>query len=71
MYVPEESHSGIVPMIHSNKDGTSLAESEEGRGAVDNAANLARCESLRRQLPVRTASISGACGGNEARSART
>src|ERR1035441_5008835 len=31
MYVPEESHSGIVPMNHSNKDGVSLAESEEGR----------------------------------------
>jgi hypothetical protein len=31
VYVPEESHSGIVPMNHSNKDGTSLAESEEGR----------------------------------------
>src|SRR5437899_7581395 len=31
MYVREESHSGIVPMNHSNKDGTSLAESEEGR----------------------------------------
>ena len=31
MYVPEESHSGIVLMNHSNKDGTSLAESEEGR----------------------------------------
>ena len=31
MYVSEESHSGIVPMSHSNKDGTSLAESEEGR----------------------------------------
>src|SRR6266568_6823166 len=31
MYVPEESHSGIVPMNHSNKDGASLAESEEGR----------------------------------------
>jgi len=30
-YVPEESHRGIVPMNHSNKDGTSLAESEEGR----------------------------------------
>ena len=27
----EESHCGIVPMNHSNKDGTSLAESEEGR----------------------------------------
>jgi hypothetical protein len=31
MYVSEESHSGIVPMNHSNKDSTSLAESEEGR----------------------------------------
>ena len=31
MYVPEESHSGIVPMNHSNKDRASLAESEEGR----------------------------------------
>src|ERR1039458_5356837 len=29
--VSEESHSGIVPMNHSNKDGASLAESEEGR----------------------------------------
>ena len=31
MYVCEESDSGIVPMNHSNKDGTSSAESEEGR----------------------------------------
>ena len=31
MYVPEESHDGIVPMNHSNKDRKSLAESEEGR----------------------------------------
>jgi len=31
VYVHEESHRGIVPMNHSNKDGTSLAESEEGR----------------------------------------
>ena len=31
VYVCEESHCGIVPMNHSNKDGTSLAESEEGR----------------------------------------
>ena len=31
MYVCEESHRGIVPMNHSNKDGTSSAESEEGR----------------------------------------
>ena len=31
MHVTEESHCGIVPMNHSNKDGTSSAESEEGR----------------------------------------
>jgi len=31
VYVSEESHRGIVPMNHSNKDGTSPAESEEGR----------------------------------------
>jgi hypothetical protein len=30
-YVCEESHRGIVPMNHSNKDGASSAESEEGR----------------------------------------
>src|ERR1019366_942472 len=30
MHVYEESHRGIVPMNHSNKDGTSSAESEEG-----------------------------------------
>jgi hypothetical protein len=31
MYVSEESDRGIVPMNHSNKDGVSSAESEEGR----------------------------------------
>jgi len=31
MHVCEESHRGIVPMNHSNKDGASSAESEEGR----------------------------------------
>jgi hypothetical protein len=31
MHVAEESDSGIVPMNHSNKDGKSSAESEEGR----------------------------------------
>ena len=30
-YVSEESDRGIVPMNHSNKDGVSSAESEEGR----------------------------------------
>src|SRR5215471_3036263 len=31
MYVSKESDRGIVPMNHSNKDGVSSAESEEGR----------------------------------------
>jgi hypothetical protein len=31
VHVCEGSHSGIVLMNHSNKDGTSLGESEEGR----------------------------------------
>jgi len=34
MYVPEESHSGIVPMNQSNKDGKPSAESEEGRPLI-------------------------------------
>ena len=34
MHVSEESHSGILPMNHSNKDGTSLAENEEGRPLI-------------------------------------
>ena len=35
VYVSEESHRGIVPMNHSNKDGTSSAESEEGRLRIE------------------------------------
>ena len=31
VFASEESHRGIVPMNHSNKDGASSAESEEGR----------------------------------------
>jgi hypothetical protein len=31
MYVYEESHCGVVPMNHSNKDGIASAESEAGR----------------------------------------
>ena len=34
MHVAEESHSGIVPMNHSNKDETPLAESGEGRPLI-------------------------------------
>jgi hypothetical protein len=34
MYVCEESHSGVVPMNHSNKDTRSSAESGEGRPLI-------------------------------------
>jgi len=34
VYVPEESHDGIVPMNQSNKDGKPLAEIEEGRPSI-------------------------------------
>ena len=34
MYVTEESHDGIVPMNHSNKDRRPLAESEEERPSI-------------------------------------
>ena len=33
-HVCEESHSGILPMNHSNKDGTSPAESGEERPLI-------------------------------------
>ena len=32
--VPEESHDGVVPMNHSNKDKRPLAEKEEGRPSI-------------------------------------
>jgi group II intron reverse transcriptase/maturase len=34
VYVVEESHSGILPMNHPNKDGRSLAEGGEGRPLI-------------------------------------
>jgi hypothetical protein len=35
VHVSEESHSGIVPMNHSNKDQRSSAEREEGRLLIE------------------------------------
>src|SRR5256885_17272266 len=32
--LPEESHDGIVPMNHSNKDANWSAENEEGRPLI-------------------------------------
>src|SRR5215467_10911121 len=51
MYVSEESDRGIVPMNHSNKDGLSSAESEEGRLRIkENTSHSTRtrhCAGLR------------------------
>ena len=39
--VAEESHSGVVPMNHSNKDTKTSAESEKGRPLIkENACQL-------------------------------
>ena len=44
VYVCEESHSGVVPMNHSNKDMRSSAESEEGRPLIkENAGQSNTC----------------------------
>ena len=40
MYVPEESHDGIVPMNHSNKDRRPLAENEEERPSMEQSTIL-------------------------------
>src|SRR6516225_3489491 len=43
VFVSEESHCGIVPMKHSNNDGTLSAESVEGRLRLkENALSLTR-----------------------------
>jgi hypothetical protein len=40
MYVSEESHSGVLPMNHSNKDGKPWAESGEGRPLMEQSTML-------------------------------
>src|ERR1700687_6453074 len=39
MHVSEQSHSGIIPMSHSNKEGRPSAESEEGRPLIKENAD--------------------------------
>ena len=39
VYVTEESHGGIVPMNHSNKDENTLAENGEGRTPIKENAS--------------------------------
>jgi hypothetical protein len=39
-HASEGSHSGIVPMNHSNKDSKSSTESEEGRPLMEQSTML-------------------------------
>ena len=48
----------------------SLLQNPHSTGAADKAVNLVGCKSPHHQLPGRVVSISDACGGNEACSAR-
>src|SRR5260370_37672175 len=43
-YVSEESHGGIVPINHSNKDGNSLAENGEGTTLMAQSTMLAQVD---------------------------
>jgi hypothetical protein len=67
--VRTRTHGGVAgvrgqprPLCRSNPHIT---------GAADKAVNLVGCKSPHHQLPGRVVSISDACGGNEACSART
>ena len=52
MHVSEESDSGIVPMNHSNKDGQSLAENEEGRTLVKENTHQRSTSSTQSEMRV-------------------
>ena len=59
MHVIEESDSDILPRNHSNKDGTSSAESQEGRLLIKNAFHLTR---TRHSAGLRVSSRWRVCG---------
>jgi hypothetical protein len=58
-------------MFSFAQDFGQLAKNRDITGAADKAVNLVGCKSPHHQLPGRVVSISDACGGNEACSART
>jgi hypothetical protein len=60
MYVTEESHGGIVPMNHSNKDENPLAESGEGRTPIKENARQPNTHPTERE-----ARVTGAAGRAE------
>ncbi len=64
-----------VPHFHDAEiltlQPTQLSKDSDYTGAADKAVNLVGCKSPHHQLPGRVVSISDACGGNEACSART
>ena len=52
MHVFEESDSGAVPMNHSNKDGRSLAENEEGRPLIKENTHPSSTPSTQSEIGV-------------------
>ena len=67
--------SYLSPTFFSHAENCSLGQhltiNRDFTGAADKAVNLVGCKSPHHQLPGRVVSISDACGGNEACSART
>jgi hypothetical protein len=61
MHVSEESHSGTVPMSHSNKDGRSPAESGEGRLRIKE--NTLPFDTYPTQSGTARVPRGGVCGG--------
>jgi hypothetical protein len=59
-HVSEESDRGIVPMNHSNKDGVSSAESEEGRLRIKE--NTSHSTRTRHRAGLRVSHGWGVCG---------
>ncbi len=63
MHVFEESDSGILPMSHSNKNGKSLAESEEGRPLIRENTHQASTHST--QSEARVSPVWQVCAGQQ------
>ena len=68
---PKNQQFAVDPATLHPFSSSSLLKNRLYTGAADKAVNLVGCKSPHHQLPGRVVSISDACGGNEACSART
>ena len=71
----EDTLQGIISSVALPSEPASMTSKpalfSSFTGAADKAVNLVGCKSPHHQLPGRVVSMSDACGGNEACSART